>query len=345
MSHEDYWVKRGQKKFQADSWDTLCQWAREGRLKLSDEYKTPESHQWRSIQREPVLSSLMPERERLILKRGEASYRAPNYELIQEWAKRGQVSPEDMVYSSYTQLWTPVSELGTIMKCIPDAVMAKLAQKKERRRDLEMALEPQEKNLTRDTDSPKKDVSTESQEKNVKLEPDSPKKDVSILELNNDEDKDTDAMIPILKPSAEIIKEICAPIYDTARLFIVIKDLRPLDRIKGECLLKSMKLDCQGMSKQEAFASLIEGLKKHQQFYLGNEVSARSLGAEAIYDQLNGFIKCTEQRQHVIGKRAEERFVVGNQNRPKMTSEEASLMINLQTAVEQMIQAVRAFKQ
>ena len=325
MSHEDYWVKRGQKKFQADSWDTLCQWAREGRLKLSDEYKTPENHQWRSIQREPVLSSLIPERERLILKRGEASYRAPNYELIQEWAKRGQVSPEDMVYSSYTQLWTPVSELGTIMKCIPDAVISKLAQKKERRRDLEMALEPQEKN--------------------VKLEPEFSEGNVSTLELNHDEDKDTDAIIPILKPSAEMIKEICAPIYDTARLFIVIKDLRPLDRIKGECVLKSMKLDCQGMSKQEAFASLIGGLKKHQQFYLGNEVSARSLGAEAIYDKLNEFIQSTELQQHVIGKRAEERFVVGNQNRPKMTPEEASLMINLQTAVEQMIQAVRAFKQ
>lgn len=331
MSHEDYWVKRGQKKFQADSWDTLCQWARDGRLKLSDEYKTPENSQWRSIEREPILSSLIPERERLILKRGDVTYRAPNYELIQEWAKRGQVSPEDMVYSSYTQLWTSVSELDTIMKCIPATVITKLAQNKQRRSHLEMALEPQHQKIEAQE--------SETADKGLKG------LDSGSSHQIADEDKETDAIVPVLKPSSNMVQEICAPIYDAARLFIVIKDLRPLDRIKGDCVLKSMGLDCQGMSKEEAFTALILGLKKHQQNYLSNEVSARSLGAGNIYEQLQQFIKSIEQQQHVIGNLAEERFVIGNQNRPKMTPEEASLMIYLQTVVEQMIKAVRAFKQ
>ena len=44
-----------------------------------------------------------------------------------------------------------------------------------------------------------------------------------------------------------------------------------------------MSLDCQGMSKQEAFAALVLGLKKHQQNYLSNEVSARSMGRKYLW--------------------------------------------------------------
>ncbi len=334
MSHDGYWVRREQKKFQANSWDTLCQWAREGRLKLTDEYKTPESPQWRLVQRDPMLSSMIPEREQLILKRGDATYRAPNYELIQEWAKKGQVSPDDMVYSNYTQLWTAVSEIEAIMQCIPQLVITKLEQKKARRKNLEFALDDHQQTevsvkVVQEVDLDSEEQQTEEQQ----------------TEEQQTEEQQTDAIIPILKPSSAIIQEICAPIYDVARLFLVIKDLRPLDRIKGECLLKSLKLDCQGMSKKEAFSEAILALKKHQELYLSNELSARSLGADEVFQTLMSFIESIEQEQDVIGNLDEERFVVGNQNRPKMTPDEASLMIKLQTIVEQMIQAVRAFKQ
>lgn len=321
MSRQGYWVKRDEKKFEGSSWETLCQWASQGRLKLSDEFITPENAQWRLVEREPTLSALIPQRERLVLKRGDHTYRAPNYELIQQWASRGQVSPQDLIYSSYTQLWTSVKDLANIMKYIPEEVIKKTADRQARRH----GVAEYQVSSFREIDAQSKFQDGDEQ--------------------YIDGEGDTEAMIPALQPTPAMVKEVCAPIYDAARLFIVIKDLRPLDRLKGECLLKSLDLDCQGMSKKEALSIILDKMQKHQRAYLANEVSASSIGAVEVYTNLIEFISLLEQGLDIIGSLDDERFVVGNQNRPKMTADEATLMINLHSAVEQMIHAVRVFKQ
>ena len=104
MSRPGFWIKRGERLFEASSWDMICEWAQSGRIKLNDHYSTPQTRGWREVRRDPTLSGLIPKRERLLLKRGDEEYSAPNYEVIQDWARRGQVSPDDMIYSSYTQL-------------------------------------------------------------------------------------------------------------------------------------------------------------------------------------------------------------------------------------------------
>ena len=364
MSRQGYWVKRDEKKFEASSWETLCQWASQGRLKLSDEFITPENAQWRLVEREPTLSALIPQRERLVLKRGDHTYRAPNYELIQQWASRGQVSPEDLIYSSYTQLWTSVNDLANIMKYIPEEVIKKTADRQTRRRGVAEYQGSSFREIDSQSDFQGGDESVQAktllatsrlkQEQQPLYEP----SESASANMSNDGEveahdheqyidgeSDTEAMIPALQPSPAMIKELCAPIYDAARLFIVIKDLRPLDRLKGECLLKSLELDCQGMSKKEALSITLDKMQKHQREYLANEVSASSIGAVAVFKNLIEFISLLEQGLDIVGSLDDERFVVGNQNRPKMTADEATLMINLHSAVEQMIHAVRLFKQ
>ena len=106
-----------------------------------------------------------------------------------------------------------------------------------------------------------------------------------------------------------------------------------------------MSIDCQGMNKQEAFGHVLKGLQVHKQAYLVNETSANSLGALQLYSSLSDFMKQLEIGLPIIGKLDEIRFVVGNQNKPKISPEEAALMLSLHSAVEQMVYAVRQFKQ
>ena len=111
----------------------MCQWAKKGRLKLDDGFMTPETFKWKLVERDPTLSALIPRVERLILKRGEDT--GSNYEFVQSWARKGQVSPEDMIYSSYTQLWARVSDLPSIMEHIPDQVIQQHKEKQKRRKN------------------------------------------------------------------------------------------------------------------------------------------------------------------------------------------------------------------
>ena len=136
MSKRGYYLRRGDQIFEGYSWEQLCEWAAQGRIKPDDRFMTPESSTWREVEREPTLISLIPHRERLLLKRGDQTYKASGYEMIQTWAEKGQVSPDDQLYSSYTQLWTRVSELPNIMKHMPQLVLQKFEAKQSRRQTM-----------------------------------------------------------------------------------------------------------------------------------------------------------------------------------------------------------------
>lgn len=332
MSNRGYYLRRGDQIFEGASWEQLCEWATQGRIKPSDRFMTPESSKWRDVEREPTLLSLIPHRERIILRRGDHTYKASGYEMIQIWAAKGQVSPDDQVYSSYTQLWTSVRDLPSIMEHIPKIVLDK-TEALHKRRQVLAHLQIQDVEESRSSSLSDDHFSLESESYE-----DSPSSNEHHLQA-------TEMITPVHKPSESSIKEIIAPIYDSARLFISVKEMRPLDRIKGECFLSSLNLDCQGMNKREALSGLSKQLGNHVKSYFPDEISARSIGAIDVYFSIKDFLAALDDGLENIGKVEEERFVVGNHNRPKLSAEESSLMIYLHSCIEQMISAVRAFKQ
>lgn len=326
MSQRGYFIRREEKSFQASSWEQLCDWASSGRVKPDDDFMTPESSQWRQVKREPTLSILIPHSERLLLKRGDQTYKAQSNEMLQEWAAKGQVSPDDLVYSTYTQLWTRVSDLPSLMNCIPELVHEKMRERQIRRHNVSLLTPHQSHPMNASNDHDLLQDESESVVNDSK---------------STHYGESTDS---ILQLSAQSLQQICAPLYDTARLFIVIKELRPLDRLNGECKLSSLHIDCQGMNKHEALTALRDGLISHQREFFPDETSARSIGALSVYEALHDFLNTLDDGLPHVGHLDESRFVVGNQNRPKMSAEESTLMINLHSCIEQMISAVRNFK-
>ena len=505
MSRPGFWIKRGERLFEASSWDMICEWAQAGRLKLNDQYSTPQTRELREVRRDPTLSGLIPKRERLLLKRGDREYSAPNYEVIQDWARRGQVSPDDMIYSSYTQLWARVSDLPSITQLIPEYVIKlnderslrrgsinksfnhdtstssmpeptsktltdvlasqsatqvdhqtsdpdiDLAESRDRSRDLSSSFHqqsthpPQKKapvdmlqfnhaeineeidNLLNDielidfelderddepyvddllnhfkqadnqahtpdlndghqdvqsdheddrsgqlsnykpsdkideehadeqADEPSRDMGYQPDDENYKESGEQAEGQGRMYDAAQNFQQDheppldgsemaTEILLPHLRPSPQDIKSICAPFYDTARLFIAIKDLRPLDTIPEGSVLQSLDLNCQGLSKKEAMRTLRQKLSQHAEAYLSDEVSAITLGAIELYQAQNRLIELLIEVDPYIGQISQERFVIGNANRPKMTSKEAEAMLNMHSCVEHLIRCVKNYK-
>ena len=518
MSRPGFWIKRGERLFEASSWDMICEWAQVGRLKLTDQYSTPQTRGWREVRRDPTLSGLVPKRERLILRRGSQEYSAPNYEVIQDWARRGQVSPDDMIYSSYTQLWAKVSDLPSITQLIPDYVIQRNAERAHRRGSISHSFEGDDvvdlpvsspskaladalfsintsgvkttaeelKEVKHDSGESREDMGgddtttedpgditsaqelpssipsknhTHSEEvladqareatdeltrgehdsddeslsatppdtqRSNQLEERSPSDHVqsaplstpnlSIAEastpstsepsarssamassehegqspVRNSEDiphlvddgwadlkrepdhapesrsavtpdmdpeplqdqvipdsseMTTETLIPRLRPSVEEVTAICAPFYDTARLFIAIKDLRPLDHIPDQSRLEALDLNCQGLSKKQALNAVHAKLVQHQELYFSNEADVMRLEAHDLHAAQGQLIELLSEVDPYIGVVSEERFVIGNENRPKMTSQEAESMLRMHACIEQLIRCTKKYKE
>lgn len=355
MSRHQYLIKRDENVFEASSWEELCQWAREGRIKLGDEFHTPSTSSWRAVSRDPTLSGLIPKRERLILKRGDQKFGAPDYELIQKWAAQGQVSPEDLIFSSYTQLWARVTDLPSIMKHIPSRIIVKTEERAQRRRQIlegeggEERVSPvSRENLEEGRPAQAEERPPLDEEVILTNDPSNPPSiiltDSAEAHRTETEEKDTDAAIAPLRPSREDVEKICAPSYDAARLFLILRELRPLERLEGQCKLNSLKLNCADMTKREAIQALHDALQNHINAYLPDEVSAASIGAKPLFQALHRLQDRLMMSLEHVGQVAEERFVVGNENRPKVTPEEALAMQNLQSAFEALVQATKRFK-
>jgi hypothetical protein len=154
----------------------------------------------------------------------------------------------------------------------------------------------------------------------------------------------TETLLPKISFDQPDTTTLCAPFYDTARLFITIKDLRPLDKIQGESWLNSLDLNCQGMSKKEALSILRDKLSHHRDLYLPDEASALALGAHDLYLAQAQLIELLIEVEPYIGEMSDERFVIGNNNRPKMTSQEADAMLKMHSCVEQLIRCAKNYK-
>ena len=163
--------------------------------------------------------------------------------------------------------------------------------------------------------------------------------------LYHQDEIDTDAAIESLRPSQSDIQHICAPAYDAARLFLVAQDLRPLDLVPSPTFLSSVKLECGGLDKRSAFSALSKALMLHLNDYLPDTLSARAIGAQDLRKAMTTLIEALNQHEDVIGMISEERFVIGNDNRPKITPEEASVMRELQVHIQQLVRETKRYKE
>jgi hypothetical protein len=131
--------------------------------------------------------------------------------------------------------------------------------------------------------------------------------------------------------------------YALARVFVVTRDLRPGEVFEAEARLEGT--DFLGQAKSAIFGTLSLRMRDH----IDNTVKpARDKmkpneipGYELMLERSEELAGCFEESLKDIGKKPPERFVVGNQNRPKLSPEEESSMLALDAAFKGLI-SVRA---
>ena len=144
------------------------------------------------------------------------------------------------------------------------------------------------------------------------------------------------------------IKVILDPYYDAARLFLVAREMRPLDYVQGRCDVPSFNMEFEGQDKKKVFQAMSQCLSEHL-MAIKNKV--KTLKSSTIVTTLTPLLTAAEALQRsiddsidVIGRIGPERIVVGNQNRPKMTAEEVNAMAHIYTNFGGVISAANVLK-
>ena len=69
------------------------------------------------------------------------------------------------------------------------------------------------------------------------------------------------------------------------------------------------------------------------------------LEAHDLHAAQGQLIELLSEVDPYIGVVSEERFVIGNENRPKMTSQEAESMLRMHACIEQLIRCTKKYKE
>ncbi|MCA9540257.1 MAG: hypothetical protein KC620_15270 [Myxococcales bacterium] len=133
--------------------------------------------------------------------------------------------------------------------------------------------------------------------------------------------------------------------YDVARVFLVTRDLRPGEHLEAEARLPSTGDEFTGLEKRPIYLKLRERMVAHM---VGDVVAAN---ADLSADERPGFalflhrasalVGVLDNAENIIGTKPPERFVIGNQGRPKMHPLEEDLMLRFDAALKALI-SVRA---
>lgn len=153
---------------------------------------------------------------------------------------------------------------------------------------------------------------------------------------------------PILNSSINQneLNDIYQYFYDFARLFMICKDMRPLELLQGTCLVPTLQQNLESMEKKKIFELVYQHLLNHIQPQLTQLFSTYTQ-----HDTLKNLHQTSQHLLHYfeaglgcIGSIGIDRIVIGNQNRPKMTAEEEKCMIDLHHLIKQVLSIIKQMK-
>jgi hypothetical protein len=129
--------------------------------------------------------------------------------------------------------------------------------------------------------------------------------------------------------------------YDVAKVFVYTRDLRPGELLESSCTLGQNGEDFLGTAKRGIYHRLAGALERHI------EGPVRAARAEMSGDELAGYelmlsrahqlLEVMRRAEPVVGQKPPERFIVGNTGRPKMSPEEESLIVEIDTVLKRLI--------
>jgi hypothetical protein len=182
-----------------------------------------------------------------------------------------------------------------------------------------------------------------------------------ILSLEHRYIKTPTVVSPIIQPT-DVIKQVKSALnssinqdelnyiyqyfYDLARLFMICKDMRPLELLQGTCFVPTLQQNLESMEKKKIFEIIYQHLLNQIQPQLTNILSNHTQ-----HDTLKDLHQTSQYLLHYfeagldcIGLIGVDRIVIGNQNRPKMTAEEEKCMIDLHHLIKQAILIIKQMK-
>ncbi|MCB9538465.1 MAG: hypothetical protein H6704_19610 [Myxococcales bacterium] len=129
--------------------------------------------------------------------------------------------------------------------------------------------------------------------------------------------------------------------YDVARAYVVTKDLRPGELLETACKLPSTNDSFLGQGKKPIYMTLRKRIDEHIAGPLAAvaddlEPSNRP-GYALLMHRAHELAAVLAEGERVIGQKGPDRVVVGNQGRPKMSPEEATIMLRIDAALKGLI--------
>jgi len=251
-----YQIRRRGQLYLAPNRASLIAWIHQGRVRLDDEVRPhePAEAPWRRFEDEPSLKALFPYQECHMVRRGERVFKAHELSLICEWARAGKVALSDEVYVPQERAW----RLASSIPALCDAV----AQHKARRR--------------------------------------SARERVTDL-------------------SAEQVRQLTAPLYDLARLYLVYQSLPPGSPLPSASRLMSLNLELTGAVGRQPFERALHALHAHHQALLSLEKAVSGLRSgqhdalKALIEASSRLLQMLMSQLSALGMPSPERLVVGSE--------------------------------
>jgi hypothetical protein len=129
--------------------------------------------------------------------------------------------------------------------------------------------------------------------------------------------------------------------YDVAKVFVYTRDLRPGELLESSCTLGQNGEDFLGTAKRAIYHRLANALEQHIDGPVRaarTEMSAdEGPGYELMLERAKQLLEVMRRAEPLIGQKPPERFIVGNTGRPKMSPEEESLIVEIDTVLKRLI--------
>ncbi len=152
----------------------------------------------------------------------------------------------------------------------------------------------------------------------------------------------TDAAAPIDEDARFVDRTgVMKLFYDVARAYVVTKDLRPGELLETACKLPTTNDSFLGQGKKPIYMTLRKRIDEHIAGPLAAiaadlEPSNRP-GYALLMHRAHELAAVLAEGERVIGQKGPDRVVVGNQGRPKMSPEEADVMLRIDAALKGLI--------
>ncbi|MFN3202159.1 MAG: hypothetical protein ACE366_27395 [Bradymonadia bacterium] len=128
-------------------------------------------------------------------------------------------------------------------------------------------------------------------------------------------------------------KGLMKPFYHVARAFVMTRDMRPGETLEGSCVLPGTERDFKGEEKRPIYDALSAYVLEHLDGALESaraEHSKEEMPAfEALVSRGQALHAALVAASTAIGASVPERVVIGNSNRPKMSPDENASMMEI----------------